>query len=285
MRYLIHRPGPPLSDLVDYLWSLSDAPLHARERIVPSGTVELVINLAEDEFRIYGSPGTSDCRRLPGAIASGCYSVPFGIDTREHSSVLGVHFKPGGAAGLLGAPPGSVADLHVALEDLWGRRAIELRERLSTVGSLSRFDVLERALVDGLPDACGSRDAVKAALHELERPRMGMGDLAKRLGLSRRRLIEIFTEDVGMTPKRYARVRRFQRVLALATTTRRPRWAELALECGYFDQAHLCRDWAELTGLSPAEFVALRRTPVKENHIAIPEQGVKSVQYASELRS
>ncbi|MFL5250528.1 MAG: DUF6597 domain-containing transcriptional factor, partial [Myxococcales bacterium] len=171
---LIHRPGPPLSDLVDHLWSLSDAPLHARERIVPSGTVELVINLAEDELRINGSPGTSDCRRLPGAIASGCYSVPFGIDTREHSSVVGVHFKPGGAAGLLGAPPGAVADSHVALEDLWGRRAIELRERLCTIDSLSRFHVLERALVHGLPDARGSRGTVKAALHELECPRMGM---------------------------------------------------------------------------------------------------------------
>ncbi|MFL5250527.1 MAG: helix-turn-helix domain-containing protein [Myxococcales bacterium] len=116
-------------------------------------------------------------------------------------------------------------------------------------------------------------------------PENGDGDFAKGLGLSRRRLIEVFTEYAGMTPKRYARVRRFQRALALATRTTPPRWAELALECGYFDQAHLCRDWAELTGLSPAEFVALRRTPVKENHIAIPEPGVKSVQYASELRS
>ncbi|MGH6690231.1 MAG: helix-turn-helix domain-containing protein [Gammaproteobacteria bacterium] len=75
-----------------------------------------------------------------------------------------------------------------------------------------------------------------------------------------------------MTPKRYSRVRRFQRALALATLPR-PRpvpWAELALAAGYFDQAHLCRDWRKLTGLSPADLITLRATRVKENHVALP---------------
>lgn len=108
-----------------------------------------------------------------------------------------------------------------------------------------------------------------------------MGEVAEELGLSWRRFIEIFTEDVGMTPKRYSRVRRFQRALALAKESRAPTWAQLALECGYFDQAHLCREWAELTGVSPTEFLALRVTQVKENHLALPLPGVKSVQYAS----
>jgi AraC-like DNA-binding protein len=286
MRYLIHRPGPPLSDFVEYLWSLSDAPSHARERIVPSGTIELVVNLARDEFRIYGRDTTSDgCLRFPGAIVSGCYGVPFGIDTREHTSVVGVHFRPGGASGLLGAPPGEIADAHVALEGLWGRRATELRERLGTApDSRARFEILERALVGRVCGVRSVRGAVKAALRALELPGVEIGEVAKHLGLSRRRFIEIFAQDVGMTPKRYAKVRRFQHALAHATT-RPPRWAELALECGYFDQAHLCRDWTELTGMSPAEFVGLLRTPVKENHVPIPEGGVKSVQYASVLRS
>jgi AraC-like DNA-binding protein len=114
----------------------------------------------------------------------------------------------------------------------------------------------------------------------LDQPGVEVGEVAKWLGLSRRRFIEIFTEDVGMTPKRYSRVRRFQRALALATCARTQTWGELALECGYFDQAHLCREWAELTGVSPGEFLALRTIPTKENHLALP-RGVKSVQYGS----
>jgi transcriptional regulator GlxA family with amidase domain len=112
-----------------------------------------------------------------------------------------------------------------------------------------------------------------AALSRLDRPGVEVGEVTKTLGLSRRRFIEIFTEDVGMTPKRYSRVRRFQRALALTMQSPSPAWARLALECGYFDQAHLCRDWAEFTGFSPGEFLALRQTRVKENHLALPDAG------------
>jgi AraC-like DNA-binding protein len=288
MRHDVYKPSPPLCDFVDNLWSFSDAPRHAREQILPSGTIELVINLQEDEFRIYGSNAAGEgCRRFRGAIVSGCYSAPFGIDTREHAAVIGVHFRPGGAARLLGVRPGEIADVHVALEDLWRDRAPELRERLCAApDQRQRFQILEEALMARLRRVPYPRNAVNAALAKLDQPRVGVGEIAKGLGLSRRRFIEIFTEDVGMTPKRYARVRRFQRTLAHVGRNRSPAWAEIALECGYFDQAHLCRDWLELTGLSPTPFQKLREIPVKENHMALPErEEVKSVQYASEFRT
>jgi AraC-like DNA-binding protein len=280
MRYCDQRPGPPLSGFVDCLWSLSDAPEHARERIVPTGTIELVVNLAEDEFRIGTPSTTADAfQRFRGAIVSGCYGTPFEIDTRVHAAVVGVHFKPGGAAAFLGIPPGDLADAHVALEDLWGHQAFELRERLCAASSpRDRFRILERALRVRLARGRNPRGAVAQALITLDQPGIEVGRVTRDLDLSRRRFIEIFTEDVGMTPKRYVKVRRFQRALALATASSPPRWAALALECGYFDQAHLCRDWAQLTGVSPSEFLALHQSPVKQNHLALPEEEVKSVQ-------
>ena len=275
MRYRVHKPSPPLSAFVDYVWYVSDAPGHARERIVPSGTVELVINLHEDEFRIYGSAAKGEgCRRFRGAIVSGCYGAPFGIDTREHASVIGVHFRPGGAVGLLGAPPGELADTHVSLDELWGRRATELRERLCAAAELrQRFQIPQHALIARLPHTPPGRGAVSAALSRLDQPGVKVGEVTKAFGLSRRRFVEIFTEDVGMTPKRYGRVRRFQRALALAFESPSPAWAQLALECGYFDQAHLCRDWAEFTGFSPGELLAMRGTRVKDHHLALPGEG------------
>jgi AraC-like DNA-binding protein len=284
MRYLVHRPDAPLGGCAEYLWSLSDAPAHARERIVPTGTLELVVNLEEDEFRIASS--ADSLRRLPGAIVSGCYGAPFEFDTRAHGSVIGVHFTPGGAAAVLGVPPGELADSHVALEDLWGARALELRERLSVASSpRDRFRVLEHALLGRLARGRSARSAVEHAVTALDQPAVEVGAICRELSLSRRRFIQIFTEDVGMTPKKFVRVRRFQRALALATATPAPRWSELALACGYFDQAHLCRDWLELTGVSPSRFTALRRSPVKEHHLALPVRGVKSVQDSSVRRT
>lgn len=264
MHYFVHRPCPPLSGLVDYLWSLSDSPRHAHERILPSGTLEMVIDVS----------GTlAGGRRFSGAVVSGCFSGSFDIDTRTHAGLVGVHFRPGGAARLLGVHAGEMADRHVGLEELWGRRARDLRERLCIAGDQRRrFAILEQALVARLPGVPTGRGAVKAALAELDRPAVEVGEVAGKVGLSRRRLIEMFTQDVGLTPKLYSRVRRFQRALELATTRGSPPWAHLALECGYFDQPHLCRDWTEFTGLSPTDFLALRATPVKDNHVALPQR-------------
>lgn len=275
MRYVTRHPGPPLSEFVEYLWSLSDGPSHLREGVVPSGTVELVVNLEQDEFRIFDAGADAHAhRRLPGAIVSGCYSQSFGIDTRDHAAILGVHFKPGGAGGLLGAPPGELADLHVALEDLWSNGAVELRERLCAAHNTpDRFQILEHALIRRVSDGPQAHSAVATAVRELDRPGVAVGEIAEQLQLSRRRFIEIFTRDVGMTPKRYARVRRFQRALSLSTRSPSPPWGQLALDCGYYDQAHLCREWAELTGFSPSDFVALRGTRVKENHVALAAKG------------
>ena len=281
MLYSAHPPSSRLSDFVDSFWFLRDAPGHERERIVPSGTLELVFNLHEDEFRIH-DPVASKERRFRGAIASGCYAHAFEIETRAHADVLGVHFKPGGAARLLGVPAGELSNTHVGLDDLWGRRASELRERLCADASAARrIELLESYLTERLPERAHPRPAARAGLAELDQPGVEVGTVVQRLGVSRRRFIEVFSEDVGMTPKRYSMVRRLQRALASLGQGPPATWTQIALDCGYCDQAHLCRDWTELTGLSPGEFFASRSVPVKENHVALPE-GVKSVQYSAE---
>jgi AraC-like DNA-binding protein len=271
--YSVHPPPPPLAGLVDYFWSLTDAPSHSRERVIPSGTIEIVFNLHEDEFRIHRPRDSGEeCARFRGAITSGAYSRAFGIETRAHASIVGVHFKPGGAASVLGVPAGELADTHVELEALWGRRAVELRDRLSAAADpAQRFRILEQALIATLSPSPNMRGEVAFALGRLGAPGAEVGAVARHVQLSHRRFIELFTGQVGMTPKRYSMVRRFQRALGLVNGGVAPEWAQVALDCGYFDQAHLCRDWAEFTGLSPAEFLRLRSVPVKDNHVALPE--------------
>lgn len=268
-RYSMHAPPPPLAGLVDYFWFLSHVPSHQSERVIPSGTLELVINLQEDEFRIQKSASTDHLR---GAIVSGAYGGAFVVETRAHASIIGVHFRPAGAATVLGIPAGELANSHVELETLWGRRAVELRDRLCVAAhAAQRFRILEEALIGRLSHSLNLRGEVTAALGRLGTPGVEVGEVARQVQLSHRRFIQLFTEQVGMTPKRYSRVRRFQRALKHATAGGSPVWAQVALDCGYYDQAHLCRDWVDLTGLSPAEFLRLRNVRVKDNHVAVPQ--------------
>ncbi len=147
MLYLTHSPGPPLSEFVECFWLLESAQTSRKERILPSGTIELVVNLHEDEMRIHDAARPEQYKRFSGAIMSGTYSKVFVCDAMQHESILGVHFKPGGAFPFLGAPANELADAHIDLADLWGRPALALRERLCEATTLRRrFRVMENVL-------------------------------------------------------------------------------------------------------------------------------------------
>jgi AraC-like DNA-binding protein len=211
-------------------------------------------------------------RRYSGAVVSGAYRRYFVIDTRDHTSIVGVHFRPGGALPFLGVPPGELADRHVDLDTLWGRPALELRERLCAAATAAdRFTLLEQALMLRLAGFHHGHPAVPFALSELGRPGVTVGEVAASVDLSRRRLIEVFTAEVGMTPKRLSRVLRFQRVSALARRGSAADWAQLARACGYFDQSHLIHDVGEFTGTSPRQLRPASQQ-VKELHLAVPEE-------------
>jgi len=264
------------------MWALRDAPAHSTERIVPSGTLELVVNLHEDALRIY-EPTSGSWRRYSGAVVSGAYRRFFVIDARDHASIVGVHFRPGGAWAFLGVPPGELADRHVDLAMLWGRPALELRERLCAAPTAAeQFALLEGALCSRLVDGRLGHPAVPFAIGQLARPGVTVGEVAAEVHLSRRRFIQVFTTQVGMTPKRLSRVFRFQRANDLARRMDAPDWARLARACGYFDQSHLINDVSEFTGTSPTQ-LGPASEEVKELHLAVPDQ-VKFLQDGQRAR-
>src|SRR5262249_45177977 len=192
MLYTAHIPTPPLSEFVEYLWMLRDAPSHAKECIIPSGTFELVINLPEDEFRIYDSARTNKPNRFSGTFLSGAYQRPFVIDTKEHASVIGVHFKPGGAYSFLRESAGCLANSHVDLDRVIGANARKLRELLCTAATSSdRFQILEAALIARLSRAVRRNDAVQLGIDCLTRHDARVADLAERAEMSHRRFIEL----------------------------------------------------------------------------------------------
>src|SRR5262245_28933682 len=116
MFYRSYVPAPPLAEFVEWFWYCADVPTYARARILPSGTVEMVFNLRDDEVRLDGPVR----RRLSGAVVSGAYGEFLVIDPMQHASMIGVHFRPGGAAPFLGTAAGDLTDAHADLETLWG---------------------------------------------------------------------------------------------------------------------------------------------------------------------
>ena len=254
-----YRPKSPLCEFVEDLWSYDGyVSAHARERILPSGTFELVFNLREDELRIYSPVTPAQYRRYSGAVISGPYAGYFGSDAAEEVSIMGVHFRPGGAFPFLGFPAGDLADRHVDLRDAWKGHASALHAQLAdTASAEQRFRLLEQALLRRLQRPLQHHPAVATALAAFRRPAVPARtlQLAREVGLSERRFIDLFRAEVGTTPKVFSRVQRFQRVLAATQAVGSPDWAELAFSCAYFDQSHLIRDFRQFTGISPADYL------------------------------
>jgi hypothetical protein len=179
-----YRPRPPLSDFVELLWLFEQpTPSHASERVLPTGTTELVINLGDGD-------------RSFDAVVAGPHSRYFALDTTRPSAVIGAHFKPGGVFAFLGLPVDELHNRHVSLEALWGPLASEMRERLlATDGPEARLRLMERLLLAQLDRERASHAAVGHALLAFRTGRRRIGDVVEETGLSPRRFIRLFGDE------------------------------------------------------------------------------------------
>ncbi len=267
-------PRPPLSDFVEVFWLYEGFTQPMKERALPTGTVELVIDLRDERLQVFDRHNTA--HNFRGAMICGPHSEFFVIDSAKEESVLGLHFKPGGAFPFLKLPAGELHNAHVSLETLWGSQATELRERLlEAKTSEVKFRILERALLAQASQSLarhpyGHSPAVAFALKEFQNalPERKISDVTDQIGLSQRHFIQIFRDEVGLTPKLFCRIQRFQEVLRRIWKGRPIEWVDLALTCGYYDQAHFINDFQAFSGLNPTTYFANRgdRNP---NHISL----------------
>ena len=261
-------PGPPLAEFVELLWLYEGYQQpHAKERLLPDGSMELVVNLNEDLTRVYDPQHTDRYEVVRGPVVVGAHSEFFVIDTAEQHTVAGVHFKPGGAFPFLGLPASELHNRLVPLDCLWGRLADELRVKLLEAATPeAKLEVLEQTLL-ARAQRFDRHPAVAFALrefHGVPHTRTIAG-VTEQIGLSAKRFIEVFSGEVGLTPKVFCRVRRFQRVLRRIGAGRPVDWAGVAVDCGYFDQAHFIRDFRAFSGINPSTYIAQRTEHL--NHV------------------
>jgi AraC-like DNA-binding protein len=264
------RPAPPLSEFIDMLWYwVGTPPAHARDRILPTGSASLIINLEEDEVRNYTGERDDEVQRFPGAVLVGARSRYSVIDTHEQRAVVGISFRPGGTWPFFDPASDELHNQHVAMADLWSSRGATLRERLlSRPTPRAKLEMLERELLARAIRPIQRRAEIDFALDRLTRAPQDhtIALLSDHVGLSARRFTRLFTLQVGLTPKLYSRIKRFEQMLRLAKPPLTD-WTGLAQHCGYFDQSHWIHDCKSLSGFTPSELLA-RRTGDTQ-HVAL----------------
>src|SRR5262245_22528769 len=269
MSFDIRIPGPPLSRCVAMLWQCEGHEVpHAFERVLPSGTVQLLVPLTDEPLRAYDHRNVDRYESYRGPLVCGARSEFAVVDAASQRSMMGVQFKAGGALPLLGFPTGELHNQHLSLDAPWGKRAEHLHHQLlQTRSAEARFQILEERLLQRLNGAAEQPTAVQYALAAFHRAPhdQAIGEVCNAVELSPRRFIEVFANHVGITPKLYCRVRRFQAALSFIGGLAAVDWAQVALACGYFDQAHFNRDFRAFAGVTPTAYLLQRGA--HQNHL------------------
>jgi AraC-like DNA-binding protein len=223
-----------LADLVACTWQRTvEAP--GRQRVIPDGCVDLVWR---DGMLGVAGPDTA------AWLSPLAPAVP----------IVGLRLRPGAAGSALGLPASELRDARVALEEVWGRAATDIAERLDDAAGVdAQRRVLEEALLARRAAMEEPDPLVLAAAGVLGRPRSRVRAVSERLGVSDRQLLRRFQAAVGYGPKTLDRVLRLQRFLARAGAVGGgdESFARLAVELGYADQAHLTRECVVLAGATP----------------------------------
>src|SRR5437762_696233 len=131
MMFCTHKPGPQLSRYVDWFWFYEGLSLsHAMERVLPDGSMELIFNLRDEPRHVFDTHDFRPLQSFRNSWISGAHSRFIVIDTAPQSSMIGAHFKPGGAAMFLLCPAGELRDTVLDLQQLWGGEAELVRQEL-----------------------------------------------------------------------------------------------------------------------------------------------------------
>jgi AraC-like DNA-binding protein len=258
--YKTFVPPPPFDRYIENLWYWEGHdPGHAKDTIMASGRVSVQVNLKRDHLTWYGGNGYSERTDLAGIAVCGGHSRPFAIEAFQPNN-MGVQFKPGGAAAFFGGSARDLENAHVPLQDLWGREAGLLYQHLlEAQRAEQKIAILFRAMTSRYRDRV-RHPAVDIALAFIRRTphRVSVKAAAKAAEISPKSLIRLFAEEVGMTPKSYLRIKRFQRVLDRVHTASSVDWMEEVERNGYYDQPHFIREFREFSGFTPTEYFRLR---------------------------
>ncbi len=255
MRYCEITPKPPLSSFVECFWTLEgDGPgSGVPERILPDGCVELILNFGER----FSQHVDGACVLQPRHFLVGQMTGPILISPAGRVELLGIRFHPGGTSAFLRLPMSEVTDRVAELGGLSSELERELLSVTQDLATLSeKTSAVEAALTSRLLRGKSASSLMPLAARIVGSAGLISVDrLAVDAGISSRQLERRFMREVGVGPKLLSRILRFQQVFRAVERVDLA-WASIALECGYYDQAHLIRDFHQFARQTPAVLFA-----------------------------
>ena len=253
MRYRESAPLPALAPFVDKVWTLEGLaePGDPPQPVLPDGRTELVMHFG-DPFALVTDPAGATLQ--PSLVFAGQLPAQLLLQPTGRIAIVSIRFHPHGAAALLRMPQHQLLGSPLALGDLDPRLTRALQDVQSQSQDLDQAALLaQQVLMRWIePERVDARVAHAVWIISRSRGRIPIERVADASGITRRHLEKRFLDQVGLTPKRLARISRFQYALQLLESGGARPGADTAAACGYADQAHFVRDFRSLAGCPPS---------------------------------
>jgi AraC-like DNA-binding protein len=231
------------------------------DRFLPDGNTEIIINLSDQPQYIYDNETLKQIQTCRYAWVSGVRTQPITIPSGRDSRMLIVAFKKGKAHPFYSLPMSELTDKVVEADEVFGYGVLQLREQLLACKSPeSMFGLIEMFLLrqrgNRLASDVTSR-CVEYAVSQMtsQTNRLGFLQLSSQIGYSQKHFISIFKLQVGIPPKQYMKIMRFQNAVLEIEKAGSVHWSEIALRNGFYDQAHFIHEFRNFSGFTPGEYI------------------------------
>jgi AraC-like DNA-binding protein len=271
--FALHVPGPPLDRHVELLTFYAGFdPQHDREKLIPDGAIQIIVDLTDRPKKLYAGETSPLAVDFSRSWISGMQQRWIVIEAQRAASMMVIRFRPGGAFAFVRHDATAFTNSVHALDSVINGRAGSLRDRILEAPTIAlKFAAVERWLIEQCRGELALNPAAVHLAAQLDRPGRRVADAAETTGLSDRQLRNVFDRWIGVSPKSYARIARFRRVLAAsgaveladpemnAEALPPPDWAQLAAITGYSNQSHLSHDFVAFAGMTPGAYAAAYR--------------------------
>jgi AraC-like DNA-binding protein len=258
----LHTPAFPLSRYIeqfDYYEGIDV--VHSLDRFLPDGNTELIIALTEHPQSIHDNETLKEIQVCRHAWVSGVRTRPITIPSGRENRMLIVAFKKGGAHPFYPFPMTEITDWVVGADLIFGNRFHGLREQLLHAPSVEiMFSLVEQFLFlrgsETLQADATTRCVDYAVSTIVNKPdAVGIRDFSSVIGYSQKHFIDLFKRHVGVPPKQYLKIMRFQKAILEIERGRFMDWNQIARESGFYDQAHFIHDFRSFSGFTPVEYM------------------------------
>lgn len=253
-----------------FIYHEAYSPAHRVDRFLPDGNVEIIIDLNDQPQYIYDNQTLIEIQTCRNVWASGVRTEPITIPSGKDASMLIIAFKRGMAYPFFPFPMNEISDCVVDADLIWGDDFANLREQIAeNKRSRRKFEIVEKYLIRTYFDRMIVNPCVDYAVGRIvsDPGSVSIAELTGKVGYSQKHFISMFTRQIGITPKSYLKLMRFQKTIGMIETDPEPDWTRIALDAGFYDQAHFIHDFKIFSGFTPVDY--LRRKSDQLNYVPV----------------